>query len=175
MEGEQITVRDTLYGLMLESANDSAVALAKMISGSVSDFAVLMNAKAQELGALNSNFVNPNGLHEDEHLSTAYDMAMIAKYAMENPVFRDYVATYQYTVAATNMQETRYLYNTNRLLYDNINKVYVDRILRGCKYEGVTGIKTGYTSKAGGCLVAGAKRGETELIEIGRASCRERV
>lgn len=166
LEGEQINVRDTLYGLLLESANDAAVALAKMISGSVSDFAVLMNAKAQELGAINSNFVNPNGLHDDEHLSTAYDMAMIAKYAMGNPVFRDYVSTYQYTVGATNMQEARYLYNTNRLLYDNINKVYVDGVLRGCKYDGVTGIKTGYTSKAGGCLVAGAKRGETELIAV---------
>ena len=166
LEGEVITVRDVLYGLLLESANDSAVALAKMISGTVKDFSVLMNAKAQELGARDSHFVNPNGLHEDDHLSTAYDLAMIARYAMENPVFREYVSTYQYTIGATNLQEARYLYNTNRLLYDNIHKVYVNGELRGCKYDGVTGIKTGYTSKAGGCLVAGARRGETELIAV---------
>mgnify|MGYP000961131931 CR=1 FL=1 len=170
LEGENVNVRDVLYGLFLESANDSAVALAKKVSGSVEEFAKLMNKKAKEVGAENTYFVNPNGLHEDNHMSTAYDLAMIAKYAMKNQTFRDYVSTYQYTMEATNLQETRYLYNTNRLLYDAVNKVVVNGVTRPCKYEGVTGIKTGYTSKAGGCLVASAKRGNTELIAVTMAS-----
>ncbi|MDD4582921.1 MAG: D-alanyl-D-alanine carboxypeptidase, partial [Eubacteriales bacterium] len=170
LEGENVNVRDVLYGLFLESANDSAVALAKKVSGSVEEFSKLMNKKAKEVGAKNTHFVNPNGLHEDNHMSTAYDLAMIAKYAMKNQTFRDYVSTYQYTMEATNLQETRYLYNTNRLLYDTVNKVVVNGVTRPCKYEGVTGIKTGYTSKAGGCLVASAKRGNTELIAVTMAS-----
>lgn len=170
LEGENVNVRDVLYGLFLESANDSAVALAKKISGSVEEFAKLMNKKAKEVGAKNTHFVNPNGLHEDNHMSTAYDLAMIAKYAMKNQTFRDYVSTYQYTMEATNLQETRYFYNTNRLLYDKVNKVVVNGVTRPCRYEGITGIKTGYTSKAGGCLVASAKRGNTELIAVTMAS-----
>lgn len=166
LEGEEVTVEEVLYGLFLESANDAAVALAKAISGTVEEFAELMNKKAKEVGALNTNFVNPNGLHDDAHVSTAYDLAMIARYAMKNQTFRDYVSTYQYTMEATNLQETRYFYNTNRLLYDTVHTVTVNGVPRPCKYEGVTGIKTGYTSKAGGCLVAGAKRGDTELIAV---------
>lgn len=170
LEGEEVTVEEVLYGLMLESANDAAVALAKKMKGTVEEFAKYMNEKAEALGAENTHFVNPNGLHDDNHMTTAYDLAMIAKYAMKNPVFRDYVTTYQYTMRATNLQETRYLYNTNRLLYDNIHKVPVNGVLRPCKYDGITGIKTGYTSKAGGCLVASAKRGDTELIAVTLAS-----
>lgn len=170
LEGEQVTTEEVLYGLFLESANDAAVALAKQISGSVENFSVLMNQKAKEVGALNTNFVNPNGLHEDNHVSTAYDLAMMAKYAMKNPLFRKYVSTYEYTMAATNLQDTRYLYNTNRLLYDKVHDVVVNGVERPCYYEGVTGIKTGYTSHAGGCLVAGAKRGDTELIAVIMAS-----
>ncbi len=166
LEGEDVTVEEVMYGMMLESANDAAVALAKQVSGTVEEFAKLMNKKAKELGALNTNFVNPNGLHEDDHLTTAYDLAMIAKYAMKNEIFRDYVSTYQYTMAATNKQDTRYFYNTNRMLYDSIYKVTVNGQARACKYEGITGIKTGYTGKAGGCLVSGAIRGDTELIAV---------
>ncbi|MGI6727312.1 MAG: D-alanyl-D-alanine carboxypeptidase family protein [Anaerovoracaceae bacterium] len=170
LEGEKVTVKEVLYGLLLESANDSAVALAKEISGTVEEFAKLMNQKAVKLGAKNTHFVNPNGLHEDDHLTTAYDLAMIAKYAMKNKTFRDFVSTYQYTMPATNLQETRYFYNTNRLLYDDLHSVPVNGVNRPCKYKGVTGIKTGYTGKAGGCLVASAKRGNTELIAVTLAS-----
>lgn len=169
-EGENITVRELMYGMMLESANDAAVAFAKAISGSVEEFAELMNKKAKECGAKNSNFVNPNGLHEEEHVSTAYDMAMIARYAMKNEVFRRYVSTYKHDIPETNKQEIRHLYNTNRLLYDNQHKVTVNGEERGCKYKGVTGIKTGYTSHAQGCLAAGAKRNGTELIAVVMAS-----
>ncbi|HZK01337.1 MAG TPA: D-alanyl-D-alanine carboxypeptidase family protein [Anaerovoracaceae bacterium] len=170
LEGEDVTVEEVMYGMMLESANDAAVALAKNISGTVEKFAQLMNEKAVQLGALNTNFVNPNGLHEDDHLTTAYDLAMIAKYAMTNEIFREYVSTYQYTMDATNLQDTRYFYNTNRMLYDNIHKVTVNNEIRGCKYDGITGIKTGYTGKAGGCMVAGARRGTTELIAVSLAT-----
>ena len=82
--------------------------------------------RAREVGAKNTNFVNPNGLHEDEHVSTAYDLAMMARYAMQNETFRKYVSTYQHNIPATNKQDIRYLYNTNRLLYDNKHKVTVN-------------------------------------------------
>ena len=170
LEGEKVTVRQILYGLFLESANDAAVALAKDVSGSIDDFAVLMNKKAKECGALNTNFVNPNGLQDPRHVTTAYDLAMIAKYAMQNKTFRKYVTTYHYKMAATNMQDTRYFYNTNRLLYDTKHKVSVNGVMTVCKYPGITGIKTGYTPEAGGCLVASAKRGDTELIAVTMAS-----
>ncbi|MCR5482256.1 MAG: D-alanyl-D-alanine carboxypeptidase [Clostridia bacterium] len=165
-EGERITVNQLLHALMLESANDAAVALAKRISGTTEDFAKLMNEKAKEIGATNTNFVNPNGLHIEGHLTTPHDLAMIAKYAMQNKTFRELVTTYKYDIPATNMKEERHLYNTNRLLYDEKTKVDVNGIQRTAKYEGVTGIKTGYTSHAGGCLVSGAERNGTELIAV---------
>lgn len=170
LEGEKVTVKDVMYAMMLESANDAAAALGKNISGTTEEFVKLMNKKAKELGALNTNFVNAHGLHDDDHVSTAYDLAMIAKYAMKNETFRDYVQTYKYTMEATNLQETRYFHNTNRMLYDDLSKVLVRGVERGCKYEGITGIKTGYTGKAGGCLVASAKREDTELIAVSLAS-----
>ncbi|MHC1724200.1 MAG: D-alanyl-D-alanine carboxypeptidase family protein [Aminipila sp.] len=167
MEGEKITVKDLLYALFLESANDAAVALGVEMAGNVDDFAVMMNEKAKELGAKNTNFRNPNGLHLEGHVTTAYDLAMIAKGAMENPTFRKYVSTYKYTIQPTNKQvEPRYLYNTNRLLYDNRTKVSANGVIRTAKYDGTTGIKTGYTGEAGGCLVAGAAREGTELIAV---------
>lgn len=166
LENEQVTVEQLLYALLLESANDAAVALGKEIAGSVPAFAEMMNKKAKALGAQNTNFVNPNGLHEDAHVTTAYDLAMIAKEAMKNKKLRELVTTYRYIIPQTNMQETRYLYNTNRLIYDEVTKVTVNGVLRPAKYEGATGIKTGYTSHAGGCLISGAKRGDTELIAV---------
>lgn len=166
LEGEDITVEEVMYGMMLESANDAAVAFGKMISGTTAEFTALMNRKAAELGATDSNFVNPNGLHDPAHLSTVYDLAMIAKYCMQNEKFREFVSTYQHTVNATNLQEARYFYNTNRLLYDNEHTVQVNGVTRGCKYDGVTGIKTGWTSDAGGCLAAAAERDGTEFIAV---------
>ncbi|MDR0424560.1 MAG: D-alanyl-D-alanine carboxypeptidase [Clostridiales Family XIII bacterium] len=167
IEGERITVETLLYALLVESANDAAVALAKRISGSTEDFAKLMNKRAEELGALNTSFANPNGLENEEHLTSAYDLAMIAKEAMQNEMFRKIVSTYTYTIPPTNMQpEQRYLHNTNRLLYDEVHKVVYEGAERPMKYSGVTGIKTGFTSQAGNCLVAGASREGTELISV---------
>ncbi|HVI41671.1 MAG TPA: D-alanyl-D-alanine carboxypeptidase family protein [Anaerovoracaceae bacterium] len=166
LEGENVTVEQLLYAMLLESANDAAVSLGKKIAGSVPVFADMMNKRAMELGAKNTHFVNPNGLHVEGHLTTAYDLAMIAKEAMKNEEFRKLVTTYRYVIPATNKQDTRYLYNTNRLIYDEHTKELVNGVMRAAKYEGATGIKTGYTGEAGGCLIAGAKRGDTELISV---------
>lgn len=166
LEGEVVTVEELLHALLIESANDAAVALAKEISGSVEDFSVLMNERAKELGARNTTFVNPHGLHAEGHLSTAYDLALIAQEAMKNETFRELVLTYKYEVEATNKQPTRYLYNTNRLIYDQLTKVESNGVIRAAKYDGTTGIKTGFTPEAGGCLVSGAERDGTEFIAV---------
>ncbi|MDR1135469.1 MAG: D-alanyl-D-alanine carboxypeptidase [Clostridiales Family XIII bacterium] len=167
IEGERISVEDLLYALLVESANDAAVALANRIAGSTEEFAKLMNSKAKELGALNTNFVNPNGLENDAHMTSAYDLAMIAMEAMKDERFRKIVSTYEYTVPATNKQpEQRYLHNTNRLLYDLNHHVTYEGVSRVMKYNDAVGIKTGYTSQAGNCLVAGARREGTELISV---------
>lgn len=166
LEGEQITVEDVLYALMLESANDAAVALAKEIAGNTDDFAVMMNERAKELGATNTNFLNPNGLHLDGHVSTVQDLAMIAKGCMENEMFRKLCSTYYHYIPATNRQDERHMYSTNRLLYDEKTKIPVNGVNIPAKYDGIVGIKTGYTSHAGGCLVAGAERDGTFLIAV---------
>ncbi len=166
LEGEQITVEHVLYALMLESANDAAVALAKEIAGSVEAFAVMMNERAKELGATGTNFINPNGLHLEGHVSTVHDLAMIAKGCMENEMFRELVSTYYHYIPATNKQDERHMYNTNRLLYDEKTKVPVNGVNIPAKYEGTVGIKTGYTPSAGGCLVAGAEKDGTFLIAV---------
>lgn len=156
--GEQLTLEQLLYAMMLESANDAAVAIAEHISGSVEEFAKLMNKRAKELGALNTNFVNPNGLHNDNHVSSARDLALIAKHAMTLPKFREVVSTVNYTIPQTNKQpERNYITNTNKLIWKN-NKTY--------SYEYAIGIKTGYTTKAKHNLVAGALKDGTELISV---------
>ncbi|QAT42259.1 D-alanyl-D-alanine carboxypeptidase family protein [Aminipila luticellarii] len=164
-EGEHITVEQLLYALLLKSANDAAVALAKEVSGSVPEFAALMNARAKELGARNTNFVTPNGLPDANHYTTAYDLAMIARGAMGNEKFRDIVTTLRYTIPATDKSDARELKNPNKLLYSQ-SKIEVNGVQRPLKYKGTTGIKNGYTSEAGRCLAASAKRGGTELISV---------
>jgi D-alanyl-D-alanine carboxypeptidase (penicillin-binding protein 5/6) len=155
---EQLTMDQLLYALMLESANDAAVAIAEHISGSVEEFAKLMNSKAKELGATNTNFVNPNGLHNDNHYTTARDLAMIAKYAMTLDKFRSVVKEVKYTIPKTNKQDERnYITNSNKLIWKTYDKF---------RYEYATGIKTGYTVKAKQCLVGGAKKGDMELISV---------
>lgn len=156
--GEQLTLEQLLYALMLESANDAAVAIAEHISGSVEEFAKLMNSKAKELGAKNTNFVNPNGLHNDNHYTTARDLAMIAKYAMTLDKFRSVVKEVKYTIPKTNKQDERnYITNSNKLIWKTYDKF---------RYEYATGIKTGYTVKSNQCLVGGAKKGDMELISV---------
>lgn len=147
-----ITASELLRGMMLVSDNAGAVAIAEAVSGNVEDFARLMNDKAYAIGCTSTNFENPNGLPNERHLSTARDMAIISAYCLENWDFRDIVATQRETIHWINPENhTLRVENTNRLLGT---------------YRGATGLKTGWTYAAGGCLAASAKRGEIELIAI---------
>lgn len=148
-KGEKIKVIDLLYGLMLRSGNDSATALAFHVGGSVEGFVELMNLTAKKAGAINTNFANPHGLDEANHYTTAYDLALITAYALNNPIFKQIVSTKQYVIPATNVSDTRYLTNKNKLL----------KSLDGC-----IGVKTGFTTKAGRCLVSAAERDGMTLI-----------
>ncbi len=147
--GEKLTVKDLLYGLMLRSGNDCAHALALHCSNSIKDFASLMNITAQKIGAKNSNFVNPHGLHDDNHYTTAYDLALISCYAMKNNTFRDIVSTKSVKIPHTTRNTNRFLINKNKMLKE---------------FPGSTGIKTGFTKKAGRCLVSSCKRNGIEFI-----------
>lgn len=142
-KGEQIAVLDLLYGLMLRSGNDSATALAYHVGGSVEGFAELMNKLAKKVGANNSHFVNPHGLDNQNHYTTAYDLALITSYALNNDTFKQIVSTKTHVIDATNMSDKRYLTNKNKLL---------------SSLDGCCGVKTGFTSKAGRCLVSATER-----------------
>lgn len=164
--GEVLTLEQLLDALLIESANDAAIAIAKYISGSVEDFAILMNEKAIDLGAINTNFLNPNGLPDENHVSTAYDLALIAKYAMDNPSFRNIVKNYTATIPITNKKnEERYLKSANKLLYSN-NKILLNEEHIPIKFEGVNGVKTGYTNAAGHCLVTSLDRNGHKFIAV---------
>ena len=152
LPGEMLSSAELLNGLLMLSDNGAAVALAEQIGGSVSSFAEMMNAKAEKLGMENTHFVNPNGLTNAEHYSTARDMAKLARHVMQNERFREIVgqqkALLRWSIPKNKMLAAE---NTNELLG---------------KYEGMTGIKTGWTQAAGGCLAASAKQGGLELIVI---------
>jgi len=149
--GEVYSLHDLLYGLLLRSGNDAATAIAEHIAGSVEEFAKLMNARAREIGALNSHFVNPHGLTEPDHYTTAYDLALITREALKNPIFAEIVSMPQATLTYENLNRDVVLHNTNRLLH----------IL-----PGADGVKTGTTAAAGKCLVASATRDEHKLIAV---------
>lgn len=149
-EGEQLTMRQMLQGLMIRSGNDAAVAIAEHIAGDVKTFASLMNARAEMLGA-DALFVTPNGLDEGEHGASARAMALIAREAMQHEEFRAVVSTQRAVIPWIDHEYSRVLQNKNRLLKE---------------YEGATGIKTGFTSKAGRCLVFSAERNGMELIGV---------
>lgn len=148
-EGEKISVKELLYGLMLRSGNDCAVALAYETSKSIENFSRLMNETAKKIGAINSNFTNPHGLHDNNHYTTAYDLALISCYAMQNSTFREIVSTKKITVSNSTCDYKRVLINKNKMLSE---------------FEGCTGIKTGFTKKAGRCLVSSAKRDGMEIV-----------
>lgn len=167
--GEVLTLNDLLYALMLPSANDAASVIAKHYGGgSLEPFVKLMNDKAKELGATNTNFVNPHGLHDDNHYTTASDLAKITTYAMKNEKFREYIKTTRYTIPATNLKEERALHTTNNLLLNLVkgNDIIVNNKYVSREYEGAAGVKNGYTPEAGSCLVAYAQRNGVELISI---------
>ena len=166
--GEILTLKDLLYALMLPSANDAASAIAKYYGKSTDGFVKIMNQKAKELGAFNTHFENPHGLHSENHYTTAADLALITKYAMENETFRKIVATTKYEIQTTNKKdEPRYFTTLNKLLYNTSNnQIYVDGAYISPYYEYATGAKTGYTPEAGYCLAATAKKDGTELIAV---------
>lgn len=163
VEGEVLTIDQLLHILLIPSANDAANVLAEHIAGSVSSFATMMNTKALELGCLNTHFVNPNGIHASNHTTTAYDLALMGRYAMQNETFRSIVSTTQYTLPATNKyaEANRFFKNTNELIRpddrDRVDNYY---------YPYTTGIKTGYTNPAKDCIVASAKKDEIEYIVV---------
>ena len=160
--GEQFTLSDLLYGLMLPSGNDAAIAIAEHLGGSISGFADLMNAKAEEIGMTNSHFTNPHGLHNSEHYSTARDMALLAAYAMRNETFAEIVMTVEHQARSKDGRKLT-LHSSNRLLRDATAKSYTPY---SCLYDYAIGIKTGDTHLAGKCLVAAAKRNDTTYILV---------
>ena len=156
-EGEEITMRQALYAIMLQSANEVSNGVAEHIDGSMDAFASHMTKRAEELGATGTHFTNANGLHDENHYTTAHDMALIAKELLKFDFFRELMATTYYEIPPTNKQpETRYLYAQNQLIKDSSTFYYPD-----CE-----GGKTGYTIEAGNTLVAYAKRDGLELISV---------
>lgn len=147
-EGEELSVRDLLYGLMLRSGNDAATALAIYTSGSIQEFCKLMNKTAKNAGALNTNFANPHGLDNPEHYTTAKDLAKITGYALNNKDFAQIVATKNIKIPSKE-EGTRFLSNKNRLLNS---------------LEGCIGVKTGFTTKAGRCLVSAVERDGLRVV-----------
>ncbi len=151
LEGEVLTMRELLYCLMLESGNDAATAIAIICAGSVDAFAEIMNERAVEMGLENTHFTNPHGLSDENHYTTAYDLAMITAEAMEYPLFREIVSTKTKRVAYDSVDEGRHLVNHNKLLFG---------------YEGAIGVKTGYTMRDGKCLVSAAERNGMTVIAV---------
>ncbi len=146
---EEIRVIDLLYGLMLRSGNDSATALACHVAGGVDEFADMMNETAEKVGATSSHFTNPHGLDDPDHYTTAYDLSLITAYALGNLTFKEIVSTRNYVIEATNKSDKRYLTNKNKLLLN----------LPGC-----CGVKTGFTSKAGRCLVSALEQDSSTAV-----------
>lgn len=153
-EGEQLTMEQCVYAIMLASANEVSTGVGEHISGTVKEFAKLMNSRAKELGCQDTHFANANGLHNDKHYTSAYDMALIGRAAMQNAFFRKVTATTSYTIPPTNKhKEDNPFTNHHKMLNDPVYE-----------YEYCIGGKTGYTTKAGNTLVTFAKKGDVTLI-----------
>lgn len=160
VEGEELTIEQLLNVLLIPSANDAAVVLAEHIAGSVESFSEMMNNKAAEIGCKNTHFVNPSGVHNENHYSTAYDLALIGKYAMQLSTFRSIVSKTYCSLPITNKydKEDRIFSTTNELLKFNSSTSYY--------YQYATGAKTGYTDPAGHCIVATATKDNISLIAV---------
>lgn len=155
-EGETLSIEQAMYALMLESANEVSNALAEHVGGSVEEFAVMMTEKAQSLGAFNTNFMNPHGLHDQNHYTTAYDMALIMKEAIKNPYFVKFISTDRSEIPYTEKNpDPKPLNNTNKLIQPGR---YYD--------ENVVGGKTGFTNEAMHTLVTYGKKDNIELITV---------
>lgn len=150
-EGEQLPLCELLYGLLLQSANDAAVAIAHHVSGSLAAFVSKMNETALELGLSSTHFVNPHGLHDDQHYTTARELALIAAAALEDPTVKTIASTARHTIAATNLSPARPIVNHNKLLH---------------LCEGAVGLKTGFTRSSGRCLVGAFERDGLLLVSV---------
>lgn len=159
LEGETLTVEELLYALMVQSANDAANVLAEAVSGSISEFVTLMNETARDLGMNDTNFANPHGYHDDNHYTTAYDMSIVAQEAMKNPVFAEIVSTKSVTIQPTNKYDKVRQFSTKNSLINQASSTTL-------RYQYANGIKTGYTDKAGQCLVGSAERSGMSLISV---------
>ncbi len=169
-EGEEISMQDLLYGTLMRSGNDGAVAIAEHVSGSVEAFADLMNQAAALYGMTNTHFTNPHGLHDEMHYTTARDMALLAREAMKDDVFREIAAETSYSMAATNAQRERTITTRHRIMQPiysgETNKYY---------YAPIQGSKSGYHSLANYCYVGSAKKDGVELISVVLGSGRYNV
>lgn len=150
-EGEKLSVKELLYGLMLRSGNDAATALALHVGKTIASFVQLMNDTAEEIGATHSHFMNPHGLPDDDHYVTAKDLALITSYALKNRDFKEIVSTKKTEISNGDKPYKRVLINKNKMLFE-------------C--DGATGVKTGYTKKAGRCLVSSCERNKMELVSV---------
>ncbi|MBR7184062.1 MAG: D-alanyl-D-alanine carboxypeptidase [Clostridia bacterium] len=149
--GEQLTMEDLLYAMLLESANDAAAAIAIAVSGSIEAFAEQMNRTAAELGLSDTHFTNPHGLWDEAHYTTAAELARITMHALRLPAFRTIVSTYKTTIPLNQTEGTRLLINHNKMIK---------------LYAGAIGVKTGFTRKSGRCLVSAAARDGVTLIAV---------
>lgn len=157
--GETLPMSKLIEGMLVASANDAANVIAIKVAGSIDAFAELMNQKAQSLGAYNTHFVNANGMHDENHYTTAYDLAIISQYAMQNEMFREYVSHTAFQFPITNKHSApQVISNTNLFLSKARSSHHI--------WSPVRGIKTGYTSQAGNCLVTDAVNGDSELISV---------
>lgn len=147
--GDAVTKRELCYGMMLPSGNDAANASALKLAGEYTDFADMMNDRARKIGMKNTNFVTPSGLHDKEHYSTAQDMALLTREALQNEDFREICSTKSIKLSSENWQGDKYLTNSNKLL---------------TKYEYCIGVKTGFTDEAGRCLISAAEKDGVTLI-----------
>lgn len=149
--GERVTKRELCYGMMLPSGNDAANAAALIVGNDYERFAKMMNRRAAEIGMKNTNFVTPSGLHDENHYSTAYDMALLAREALKNEQFAEICSTKSIRLSSEGFVSDKYLANTNRLL---------------TKYPYCIGVKTGFTDEAGRCLVSAAEKDGVRLIAV---------
>jgi len=154
-KGEILSLRDLFYGMLVASGDDAANVIAKYVGGTIPQFMEEMNAYVRKLGCQSTTFLNPHGLHHPKQLTTAYDLAVLTKEALKNPIFREMIATARYTRPKTNKQDPSTLVQTNRLL--RTGPYY---------YQKAIGVKTGYYSLAGNTFVAAAKDGERTLIAV---------
>ncbi len=158
LEGEELPLKELLYCIMVSSANEGCNVIAEYIADDIPAFIDLMNQKAKELGMNSTHFANAHGLHDENHYTTAYDLSLLARWAWQNPQFREYATTTKHVVPATNISDARTLYSTNYLTATDVESKYY--------YSRAKGIKTGFTTPAGGCLISTASDGNLEFMSI---------